>query len=119
MSDISHYSAGRTKQLRILLWLAVGLAGLGAMLAGALAGNGYGRFSLFLAVPAGLVLVTAGMALRRLAGGDRAAKQWTVAAGVVLVLTGLLLAETAFSLLPSVAGILLVLLAVLRDVGER
>ena len=119
MSDPSHYSPGRTKQLRILLWVAVGLGGIGGVLAGYLAGTGYGRSALFFAVPAGLTLATAGMALRELGEGSRTARPWTVGAGAVLILTGLLLAQTVFSLLPSVVGILLVMLALLRDVGER
>ena len=119
MSDLTHYSPGRTKQLRILLRVAVGLAAVGGALAGALVGTGYGRFGLVVAVPAGLVLATAGMALRELGGGSRTARSWTVAAGAVLIGSGLLFAQTAVSLLPSMVGILLVMLALLRDVGER
>ena len=119
MSDLSYYSPGRAKQIGILLWVAVLLAGLAAGLAGWLVGTGYGRYAIVLAIPALLILGTAGMALRRLREGGYTAKPWTVAAGAVLILTGLFFAQTPVSILPSMVGVLLVLLALLADHGER
>ena len=119
MSDVSYFSPGRSKQLGILLWAAVVLAGLAAGLAGFLVGTGHAGFAIFVGVPAFLVLGTAGMAMRALRWGAFAAKPWSMAAGAVLILTGLLFAQSAVSILPSMVGILLVLLALLGDRGER
>jgi hypothetical protein len=119
MSDLSYYSPGRTKQLGILLWAAIALAGLAAGLAGFLVGTGYAGFAIFVATPAFLVLGTSAMALRELREGNFAAKPWSAAAGTVLILTGLIFAKDAASILPSIVGILLVLLALLGDHGER
>ena len=119
MSDLSYFSPGRTRQLDILLWAAIVLAGLGAGLAGFLVGTGYAGFAVFVAAPAFLVLGTSAMGLRALREGTFAAKPWSASAGLVLVLTGLLFAQDALSILPSMVGILLVLLALLRDRGER
>jgi hypothetical protein len=119
MSDLSYYSPGRTRQLGTVLWAAIVLAGLGAGLAGWLVGTGFARPAIVVAAPAALVLGTSGMALRELREGTFAAKPWSTAAGAVLILTGLFFAQTAVSILPSIVGILLVLLALLRDHGER
>jgi hypothetical protein len=119
MSDLSYFSPGRSKQLGVLLWAAIVLAGLGAGLAGFLVGTGHAGFAIFVGVPAFLVLGTAGMAMRALREGTFAAKPWSMAAGAVLILTGLFFAESAVTILPSLVGILLVLLALLADHGER
>ena len=119
MSDLSYYSPGRTKQLGILLWAAIVLAGLGAGLAGFLVGTGYAQLAIVVAVPAALALGTSAMALRGLREGAFAAKWWSAAAGTVLIITGLFFAQSAVSILPSLVGILLVLLALLADRGER
>jgi hypothetical protein len=119
MSDPSFYSPGRTKQLAILLWSAIVMAGLGAGLAGFLVGTGYAAYSILVATPAFLALGTSAMALRALREGTFAAKPWSASAGGVLILTGLLLADDALTILPSIVGILLVLLALLADRGER
>jgi hypothetical protein len=119
MSDLSFYSPGRAKQLTVLLWAAIVLAGLAAGLAGFLVGTGHAGFAIFVGVPAFLVLGTAGMAMRALRVGTFAAKPWSIAAGAVLVLIGLVFADSAVSILPSIVGILLVLLAMLADRGER
>jgi hypothetical protein len=120
MNELSYYSPGRAKQLTILLWAAVVLAGLGAGLAGFLVGTGHPGSAIVVGVPAFLVLGTAAMAMRALREGTFAAKPWSAAAGAVLILTGLFLAgETDVSILPSIVGILLVLLALLGDHGER
>ncbi len=118
MSDL-YYSPGRTKQLTILLWTAIVMAGLGAGLAGFLVGTGYAAYSILVATPAFLALGTSAMALRALRLGSFAAKPWSASAGAVLILTGLLLADDAVTILPSIVGILLVLLALLADHGER
>jgi hypothetical protein len=119
MSELSYYSPGRAKQLGYLLWAAIVLAGLAAGIAGWLVGTGYGGPAIVLALPAILILGTSGMALRRLREGTYAAKRWSVAAGVVLILTGLFFAQTPVSILPSIVGTLLVLLAMVADRGER
>jgi hypothetical protein len=119
MSEVSYFSPGRSKQLAVLLWSAIVLAGLGAALAGFLVGTGHAAESIFVGVPAFLVLGTAGMALRAVRAGTFAAKPWSAAAGGVLVLTGFLFAQDPVSVLPSLVGILLVLLAMLADRGER
>ena len=119
MSDLSYYSPGRTKQLTILLWSAIVMAGLGAGLAGFLVGTGYAAYSILVATPAFLALGTSAMALRALREGRFAAKPWSASSGAVLILTGLLLADDAVTILPSIVGILIVLLALLADHGER
>lgn len=119
MSDVSYYSPGRAKQLGILLWAAVGLAGLGAGLAGWLVGTGFAGPAIIVAVPAVLVLGTSGMALRELRQGNFAAKPWSASAGAVLILSGLFFAYSGVGILLSIVGVPLVLLALLGDHGER
>lgn len=119
MSDLSYYSNGRARQIGILLWAAIVVAGLGAGLAGFLVGTGHAGSAIFVGVPAFLILGTAGMAMRALRVGAFAAKPWSIATGAVLILVGLFFAQSAVSILPSMVGILLVLLAMLADRGER
>jgi hypothetical protein len=119
MSDLSYFSPGRTKQLGALLWTSIVLAGLAAGLAGFLVGTGNAGAAIFLATPAFLVLGTSVMAMSALRAGTFAAKPWSAASGGLLILTGLLFAQTAVSILPSMVGILLVLLALLADRGVR
>ena len=119
MSDLSYFSPGRTKQLGVLLWAAIALAGLAAGLAGFLVGTGHAGLAIVLATPAFLVLGTSAMALSALRAGTFAAKPWSAVAGTLLILTGLFFAQSAVSILPSMVGILLVLLALLADRGER
>jgi hypothetical protein len=119
MSDLSYYSPGRSKQLGVLLWAAVVLAGIGAGLAGFLVGTGHPGDAIYVGVPAFLSLGTAGMALRALREGTFASKPWSLAAGAVLILTGLVFAQSAVSILPSMVGVLLALLSLLGDHGER
>jgi hypothetical protein len=119
MSDASFYSPGRTKQLVILLWAAIAMAGLAAGLAGWLVGTGNPAIAIIVAVPALLLLGTSAMALSALRAGSHAAKPWSASAGGVLVLAGLGFAKGEVSILFSILGVLLLLLALLRDDGER
>jgi hypothetical protein len=119
VSDLSYYSPGRAKQLTILLWSAIVVAGLGAGLAGFLVGTGYAVYAILVATPAFLALGTSAMALRALREGRFAAKPWSASAGAVLILTGMFFAKDAVSILPSMVGVLIVLLALLGDHGER
>lgn len=119
MNDVSYFSPGRSKQLGVLLWSAIVLAGLGAGLAGFLVGTGHPGDAIFVGTPAFLVLGTAGMALRELRSGTFAAKPWSLAAAGVLILTGVVFAQDPVSVVPSIIGILLALLAILGDHGER
>ena len=119
MSDLSYFSPGRSKQLTVLLWSAIVLAGLGAGVAGLLVGTGQAGASVLVGVPAFRVLGTAGMALRGLREGAFAAKPWSLAAAGVLILTGVVFAQDPVSIVPSIIGILLALLAILGDHGER
>jgi hypothetical protein len=119
MSDLSFYSPGRAKQLGILLWAAIAMAGLAAGLAGFLVGTGHAGLAIVVAVPALLLLGTSAMALSALRAGSRAAKAWSAIAGGVLVLAGLGFARGEVSILFSIVGVLLLLLALLRDHGER
>ena len=119
MSDLSYYSPGRSKQLGVLLWAAIVLAGIGAGLAGFLVGTGRPGDAIYVGVPAFLTLGTAGMALRAVREGTFSAKPWSTAAGAVLILVGLVFAGSDVIILPSIVGILLVLLALLGDHGER
>lgn len=114
------FSPGRAQQLRILLWATVVIGALLAALATfLLVVGGPVRFALFVAVPAVLVLVLAVIALRRLEQRGAAARWWTVATGVLLILLAVLLTQAAVGLLPSIIGVLLVLLALLPDVGDH
>ena len=70
-------------------------------------------------MPRSEVTGAAAMAMRALREGTYAAKPWSIAAGAVLILTGMVFGDDPLSILPSIVGILLVLLALLRDRGER
>lgn len=119
MSDVSCYSPGRARQIGILLWAAIVLAGLGAGLAGWLVATGFPPEAIVVAVPSLLIVTTSGVALRALREGTPGAKRWSILAGGVLILVGLFFNQTAASMLPSIVGILLVLLAMLSDHGDR
>ena len=114
------YAPQRVRQLRLLLWVAIGaalvLAGVAAVL---LAGGGDApRVLLVLVLPAALLLVLAGAAQVLLARGHRAARALTAASGVVAVMTGLLLSRTGAGLLVAVVGVPLLLVAVLPGRDE-
>jgi hypothetical protein len=80
--------------------------------------DGSVRFALFLGVSATLVLLTAMFSLQLLEDRGRAAKAGAAATGGLLAVVGLLVANVALGVLPTVTGILLLLFALLRDHGE-
>ena len=117
MTRVVH-SPGRAQQLRYLLRAAVvvGALCLGFAVLAFLAG-GSARFATFLAVTAIAVVVTSVLTLRALALPGAAARWGSVASGGLLVVAGLLLASAVVGILPSIVGILLVLLALLPEDG--
>jgi hypothetical protein len=118
MTPVS-YSAARTQQLRVLLWVAFGMGAAALGLAVfVLVGGGSARFAAFLAVPACALLPSSLLSVRSLDGPGSAARIGTVLTGGALIVVGLLLASVVIGILPSIVGILLVLLALLPDAGE-
>ena len=114
------YGPSRARQLRLLLWVAIGAA---LVLAGAavvlLAGGGDApRVLLVLALPAVLLLGLGAAAQLLLSRGHRAARPLTAASGVVAILIGLLLSRTGVGLLAAVIGVPLLLVAVLPGRDE-
>lgn len=114
------YSPGRAKQLRYLVWAAFGMgaASLGLAVFIAVLGGSL-RYATFVAVPAVVLLVTAMLTLRALEHRGFEARVWCLLTGGVLVVVGLLLASAVVGILPSIVGVLIVLLALLPDVGEQ
>jgi ATP/ADP translocase len=117
--SVAVYSPARAKQLRILLWAAVVLAaafiGLAVFV---VTMDGSTRFALFLGSSSVLVLLTAMFSLQLLEERGRPAKVGAAATGGLLAVVGLLLANLALGILPTIVGVLLLLVALLRDHGE-
>ena len=114
------YGPDRARQLRLLLWVAVGIAVLLVLAAAVLLAGGGDvvRVLLVLAVPGLLLLGLAAGSQALLARGSLAARPLTAATGVVAILTGLLLSRTGPGLLVAVVGVPLLLVAVLPDRDE-
>ena len=120
MATLVLYSEARARQLRVLLWAAVVVGGLLIGLATfALVLAGPSRYVVTLTVAAVLLLATAVTALRRLEDRGLPARWWSVLAGVLLMVLGLFLTSIALGVLPSILGVLLVLMAVLPDTGDH
>ena len=117
------YEPARARQLRRLLKVVVGL---GAVMIGYAAGLLILRDAdaavvlVVLVVPALLMLGIGGRALSVLGSGAGAERVWVSATAAATILVGVLLSRTGPGLLVGVAGILLLLLAVLpaRDSGS-
>ena len=112
------FSPGRAQQLRYLLWAAVvlgasfvGLAVFVAMVGGSI------RFAVFVAVPAFVLLPSAMLTLRAMEQPGLGARIGCLLTGGVLIVVGLLLASAVVGILPSIVGILLMLLALMPDGG--
>lgn len=113
-------SPGRAQQLRYLLWATVVLGALLLALAVfVVLIGGSTRYALFVTVPALLVLATAVAALRRLEDRGPAVRWWSLGTGLLLLVLGLLLAQITVGILPSILGVLLVLLTLLPDTGDH
>lgn len=114
------FSPGRAQQLRYLLWAAVVLGavfvGLAAFVAVA---GGSGRFAAFVAVPAVVLLLSAMLTLRSMEQPGPGARIGCLLTGGTLVVVGLVLASAVVGILPSIVGILLVLLALMPDRGDE
>lgn len=114
------YSPGRAQQLRYLLWagfiLAAAFVGLATFI---LIAGGSARFAAFVAVPSIVLLPSAMLSLRALEERGRAARLGCVVTGVLLVAVGLFLTALVVGILPSIVGVLIVLLALLPDVGDQ
>ena len=117
------YEPARARQLRRLLKVVVGL---GAVMVGYAAGLLILRDAdavvvlVVLVVPALLMLGLGGRALSVLGSGAGAERVWVTATAAATILVGVLLSRTGPGLLVGVAGILLLLFAVLpaRDSGH-
>lgn len=114
------YSPGRAQQLRYLLWtgfvLGAAFVGLAVFV---LVLGGSPRFAAFIAVPALVLLPSAMLSLRALEERGRAARLGCIVTGVLLVAVGLFLTALVVGILPSIVGVLLLLLALLPDVGDQ
>ncbi len=114
------YSPGRAQQLRYLLWtgfiLAAASLGIATFI---LIAGGSARFAAFVAVPSIVLLPAAMFSLRALEERGRAARLGSVVTGVLLVAVGLFLTALVVGILPSIVGVLIVLLALLPDVGDQ
>ena len=114
------FSPGRAQQLRSLLWAAVVLAAacLALALFVAVAGGSL-RFAAFLAVPASVLVPSAMLTLRAMEQPGPGARIGSLLTGGLLIVVGLLLASAVVGILPSIVGILLLLLALLPARGEE
>ena len=114
------YSPGRAQQLRYLLWAGVilGAAFLGLAVFALFVGGSV-RFALFVAVPALLLLPSSMLTLRAMQERGRPARVGSILTGLLLVVVGLFLASAVVGILPSIVGVLLLLLALLPDVGDH
>jgi hypothetical protein len=120
MATVVLYSEARARQLRVLLWAAVVVGALLVALAAfALVLAGPSRYVLMVTVPAVLLLATTVTALRRMEHRGPAARWWSVGTGVLLMVLGLFLTSLALGVLPSILGVLLVLMALLPDTGDH
>lgn len=114
------YSPGRAQQLRLLLWSAVVMAAVATALAlWVVIVGGSTRFALFVALPNLLLLVLTARTLQLLEDRGRGARFGAVGVGVLLLLIGLVLASAVIGIIPSIIGILVLLLALLPDVGDQ
>ncbi|GAA2143786.1 hypothetical protein GCM10009844_16590 [Nocardioides koreensis] len=119
---MSHvYEPARARQLRILLRVVVGVAGLMTVFAVffLLGGSDPGLVLMVVLLPAVLMLALAARTLKLLERSDPRARSWVVGTAWVVVLIGLLLSRTAPGIVVAAIGILLLLIAVLpgRDPG--
>ena len=105
-SGVPAYSPARATQLRYVLVAAVVVGVLLLVL---------GLFAPLALVPAVLVLVSSGLALRVLKDGRRGARWAAVGAGAVQVLLGVWMARSGLGIIPSIVGVLLLLLALLPE----
>jgi hypothetical protein len=114
------YSPARAQQLRYLLWSAFVLGAVCLGLAVfVLVLGGSARFAGFVGVPAVVVLASSMLTLRALEDRGQAARVGSLLTGSVLIVVGLLLASAVVGILPSIVGILLMLLALLPDSGDE
>ncbi len=114
------YDPQRARQLRLLLWVALGAALLLGLVAAVLLAGGAdaGRVLVVLAAPAVLLAVLAAGSQVLLTRGHPAARVLSAATGVVAILIGLVLSRTGAGLLAVVLGVPLLLIAVLPGRDE-
>ena len=110
------YSPDRVNRLRMVLWIVVAVAVLAAILAALILTDGDHRAAGVVAmVVAGLLLGSAGSALRLLADAGRPAKIATIVTGVLCMLSGVLLAGSWLAFLLPLMGLGLLFLALIND----
>jgi hypothetical protein len=109
------YGPARTRQLRALLWVSLVLAGLLLMVSVFALVVGPRQFGFVVGVPAlvGTALATA--AVRD--GTNARLRLLSLGSGVCQAVLGVLLAASALGILPSIVGILLLLVALLPGVA--
>ena len=117
------YEPARARQLRILIWVVVGLAAM--LIAWAVfllvAGGVDPLVVLLLLVVPGLLMLAVGMRSQTLLGrGAPNARRWITTTGVITLLVGFQLSTTLPGMLVLVIGILTTLYALLpgRDAGS-
>ena len=112
------YSTDRARRLRIVSWIVAVLAALLAVFSIALAVGGDGdkrATGIFSLCVAAVLLGVSVLAIRLLPGRDRPAKRSAVAAGIVSLLAGLMLAGTWLSFVLPLVALGLLFLALLPD----
>jgi hypothetical protein len=110
------YSPDRVHRLRMVLGIVVALAVLTAVFAAFILANGDHRAAGAVAmVVAGLLLGSAGTALRLLADAGRPAKIATIVTGVLCLLSGIGLAGSWLAFLLPLLGLGLLFLALIND----
>src|SRR4051794_19224402 len=113
------YSEDRVRRLRMVLGIVAAIAVLTAVFAAfILAGDDHRTAGAFAMVVAGLLLGSAGAALRLLTEAGRSAKIATVVTGVLCVLSGLALAGSWLAFLLPLIGLALLFLALIPDEVE-
>ncbi len=113
---MSVYSPDRVHRLRMVLGIVVALAVLTAVFAAFILANGDHRAAGAVAmVVAGLLLGSAGAALRLLADAGRPAKIATIVTGVLCLLSGIGLAGSWLAFLLPLLGVGLLFLALIND----
>jgi drug/metabolite transporter (DMT)-like permease len=110
------YSPDRVNRLRMVLYIVVVLAVLTAVLSAFILADGDHRAAgVFAMVVAGLLLGSAGSALRLLADAGPPAKIATVVTGALCVLSGVALAGSWLAFLLPLLGLGLLFLALIND----
>lgn len=119
MSEVpTSFGAARATQLRVLLIASVVTGAITALFGAVILAGGHPWAGLALLVPGTLLLAACAVALRALALRGTPAKVACLVVGALQVLLGVLLTASGLGLLPSILGVLLIVLTVLPDASR-